>query len=212
MPRPLPQLAIVTLLALLSSMPAYAQLGFGFGANFDHFGDIEGNREATLDNATGYHVGVFYDLGLGPLGLRPGVYYVDVGEATVEFAEDFCSLDDGCNNVLDLTLIEVPIDIRVRAMTPIIKPYAVAGPVLRFADSDNEDIRESLNEFTVAGNIGAGLELNVPGFGLRVMPEIRYAFGVQSMVDDFEFLGSDFTAEGNDQRLNTWIVRLGVSF
>ena len=76
--------ALLTILLFgIGSPPAQAQLGVSAGLNFDSAGDIETttntNENETLDNATGYHIGVVYDLGLGPVNLRPGLLYRNVG-------------------------------------------------------------------------------------------------------------------------------------
>ena len=67
----------------IGSPPVQAQLGVSAGLNFDSAGDIETtantSENETLDNATGYHIGVVYDLGLGPINLRPGLLYRNVG-------------------------------------------------------------------------------------------------------------------------------------
>ena len=198
-------LALLTLSAGWLTRPAQAQLGIAAGLNYNDLGDIDtGSAETSFDNASGYHVGLFYDLAVGPLALRPGVYYMDVGE--FEDSEDI--FEEG----LDLNLIEVPVDVRLRlAPTPILTPYLMAGPVFRFASSDNDDFEEALEDINVAGNIGAGLELSLPGL-IRLYPEIRYTFGLSNFTrDEFEIGGQNFQIE-NDQRLNTFIIRLGVAF
>ena len=203
-------LAALALLFALAA-PARAQFGVAAGINLDRFGDIESTPRATIDNATGYHVGLFLDLPLGPLSVRPGVYFVDAGEVSFDVDGVFCGLPEGCPDGFDLTLIQVPIDLRLRVGTPFVKPYALAGPVLRFADSEDEPFRESLKEFAVAGSAGVGIELSPPGFGLRFYPELRYTFGIDSLVDDYEFLGATFESE-DDLTLSSWVLRLGVAF
>lgn len=191
--------------AVMLPQVASAQgLGIAAGANFDRLSDIEGDREASFENASGFHVGVFYDLPLGGVALRPGIYYMDVGTFDVESVES--SLQ-----TVDLSLIEVPVDVRVRMMTPLIAPYATFGPVLRFANSNDDEFSDALNNFTVAANVGVGLEIGAPGAPIRLFPEIRYSFGVSELTEDVEFLGTSFTAE-EEIRLNTFMVRLGISF
>lgn len=198
-------LAIVFALAAIVPQRAQAQ-GFGVlaGANFDNMSDISGDREATFENASGFHLGVFYDLPLGPVALRPALVYVNVGSFDAESGESLLG------NV-DLNLIEVPVDVRVRMMTPFIKPYAMAGPVLRFASTGDDELSESLANFSVAGNIGVGLEIGAPGAQIRLYPELRYSFGVTNIMDDVEFLGATFSAD-EDVRLSSFMLRLGVAF
>ncbi len=195
-------LILVTL--VLTPATASAQFGVAVGANFDSLSDITGEREATFDNASGFHVGVFYDLPLGGLALRPGLFYMNVGTFDVE------SVGSAVRDV-DLSLIEVPVDLRLRMMTPLIKPYASAGPVLRFASSSDDDFSESLTNFSVAANVALGLEIGAPGAQIRLFPELRYSFGITRMTEDIEFLGATFTAE-KELRLNSFMLRLGVAF
>jgi len=69
--RLFPAVLILVLMVCSAPRESHAQLGVAAGLNFDRLSDIDaGSRSATFDNATGYHVGVFYDLGLGPPGVR----------------------------------------------------------------------------------------------------------------------------------------------
>lgn len=199
------RLAPFILFAALFLVPnsASAQLGVAAGLNFDNFSDISGDRQATFDNANGYHVGVFYDLGAGPIGLRVGAFYRDVGDVDLTL--------DGVDDAFDLTMIDVPIDVRFNlTATPIIRPYLTAGPVLSFPSSGVEDYDNALADVSVSGNVGAGLAISLGG--LRLFPEVRYAIGVSRFMKDSFSIGSvDF--EANDvQRQNSVMLRLGIGF
>ncbi len=197
-------LAVLLFTATLSVGAAQAQgLGILAGANYNQLSDIEGDREATFDNASGYHVGVFYDLSLGPLSLRPAIVYVDVGEFDFE--------SENIDEQFDLQLVEVPVDARFRFGTPLLSPYVMAGPVFRFNASDNEGFEDAFEEVTVAGNVGFGLELSLPGVGLTFYPEFRYQFGLtQFFGDEFTVGGEEFTPS-DDPKLNAFMLRLGVA-
>ncbi len=190
-------LSSVCLLALLlsfsafGSTPARAQLGVAGGATFNSLSDVEGGTET----AVGYHVGLFYDLSLGPLAIRPGVFYMDVGEIQFE--------DESRN--FDLQMIQIPIDARLRVgATPFVIPYVMAGPVFRINASadDNENVEKE--DFSLAANAGIGVELALPGSGLRLYPEILYTFGIGSV--------AGFPASHDEARLNNFLVRLGIAF
>jgi hypothetical protein len=201
-------LSAFLLLLLAGAVPAaHAQLGIAAGANFDSYSDVQTSAgTASLDGATGYHVGLFYDLTLGPIGVRPGVYYVDLGEIEVP---------NGAlpptGNVLkvDLSLVEIPIDLRYRVLTPLAQPYLSAGPVFRIANSEDEDGAGSARDFTVAGAVGAGIDLGLPFFSPFL--EIRYQFGVDGLVDEFEVAGQPVSPD-DGTNLNSFMVRLGVTF
>jgi hypothetical protein len=203
-------IAFLGLLALLllgsfSATTAHAQIGFAIGANFNELSDIDSDPPATFDNATGFHIGVFYDLGVGPVALRPGLFYMDAGD----FDANGPSFDD---QSFDLQFIEIPVDVRFNVLTaPIVRPYVLAGPVFRFAQTSDDDFKDSLNDFSYAANVGFGLEIGSPVGGITLYPEFRYAFGISSITDDSEFLGANFTAD-EDQQFNAFMLRLGVSF
>lgn len=202
--------AALLLGATLATAPAaQAQLGVAGGANFDRLGDVEGDEDTGLnfDNATGYHVGLFYEFGAGPLRVRPGVFYMDVG--SFQSSESF----DEAEDEFDLNLVEVPIDLRFRFFPlPIVKPYLTAGPVFRFDVSGDEGFGEATEDFSFAGNVGGGLEISLPGSSLRLTPELRYSFGLTPVAEDYEALGIGFSPEDDESRLNNIMLRLGVSF
>lgn len=191
-------------LALFLVVPAQAQLGVAAGLNFESMDDIEtGSTRATFDNATGYHVGIFYDLGLGPAGLRLGLFYRDIGEVDVAFS--------GIQDTFSATMIDIPIDFRFNlTATPVIRPYVMAGPVFSFQSTDNADYEDALKDVSVAGNVGVGLALNLGG--IKLSPEFRYAVGISRfMEEDVTIRGVAFTAS-DVQRLNSIMLRVGLTF
>ncbi len=194
-------LGLLALFALAFAPAAHAQLGVAVGANFDSYSDVEVNsNNSGFDNATGYHIGLFYDLTLGPVGVRPGVYYVSLGDLEVRDA-----LVDAFT--ADLSLVEVPIDLRYRVITPLIQPYVSAGPVFRFANASDDNVE--VKDFTVGGAVGIGVDLGLPFFSPFL--EARYQFGVDGLVEDFEVGGTSFSVD-EGTNLNTFMIRLGVTF
>ncbi|HYE59235.1 MAG TPA: PorT family protein, partial [Rhodothermales bacterium] len=113
----------------------------------------------------------------------------------------------GVREEFDISLVEVPVDVRFRLPTPLVKPYVLGGPVFRIANQDDENFR--LNRLTIAGAAGVGLEVSALGF--RPYIEARYQFGVQRFIDDFEIGNVEFESE-NDAKLNTFMLRLGLTF
>lgn len=200
-----PRFLLPCLLALCSfTAAAEAQIGVAAGLNFDSLGDIETNSgKSTFDNATGWHLGIFANLGLGPLGLRPGLYYrqangveLNVLNTTTDF---------------DINLVEIPIDVQLHlGALPILKPYLFAGPVFSFANSD--EIEEGLTDFSVAGNLGFGLNLDPPVLP-SVFLEMRYAFGVSRLLEERIDFGNNFVLEADaGPKMNSFMLRAGVSF
>ncbi len=195
-------LVVCLLVGALAAQPAQAQLGVGVGLNFENLDDFEtGSADATYENSTGYHVGVFYDLAVGPLALRPGIFYRETGSYVVE------------GQAFDLSLIEIPIDVRFRLFAlPFVKPYLLAAPVISLPQGD-EDFGDGLEDMALTANVGLGVELSPPGLGFTFMPELRYAFGLSSYFSDEEFDLGPVTVNPEDRPTSTaFMLRLNVGF
>lgn len=203
----LPGLATLALAAFLFAQPAQAQLGVAAGLNFDTFGDIEAtDRQTTFENASGYHVGIFYDLAVGPLGIRPGVFFRNISD--VKF--DVVGVALGREPAFDLNLIEIPLDVRVRMPFPLVKPYALAAPVISFASTDDREFKDNIKDMNVSANIGVGLEIALP-IGPKLFPEIRYGFGLTRFMEEEVVIGGTTIRADDAQRMNTVMLRLGIA-
>ncbi len=203
MPRILSTVLLVSVLAF-TPFSSHAQLGVAAGLNFASIDDIDvaGGR-GNFDSATGYHIGAFYDLGLGPAGLRLGLFYRDMGDVDVSLA--------GLRESFDVSMIDIPVDFRFNVLaTPVIRPYILAGPVFSFASTDNDDFDDALTDVQVGGNVGLGLSVNI-GVA-RLFPELRYSVGLSRFLeDDAAVRGVRFTAD-DTQRQNSVMLRLGILF
>lgn len=198
--------ALILITCLMSSDVVRAQgLGISAGANFTELGDIEASdREATFENATGWHIHLWFDLPLGPVAVRPGVRYMDMGELFAQASIE--NVVTGVDEDQVVTLLEIPIDVRFRLGLPIISPYVMAGPVLRFpAGSDDEDRLES---FSLAGGAGIGLELGLGG--MKLYPELKYTFGITRFTQDSYEIGGVTISPDEDQRLNAVMLSIGI--
>lgn len=196
-------LLVTALLLTASTQTADAQgLGLSVGANFNELSDIDsGDREATFDNATGWHLHLWVDLPAGPIALRPGIRYMDAGAV---FQDDDLVIPD---EEQAISLLEIPIDLRYRFTVPIVTPYVLAGPVLRFP-TGNDDDSDRLQSFSVAANLGVGAELGLAG--LRVYPELKYTFGITRFTEEeYELGGVTFQAD-DSQHLNAIMLSLGI--
>lgn len=200
-----PAFALLLLTALVGPAPAQAQLGISAGANFTELSDIDtGDTQATFDNASGWHAHLWYDIPLGPVAIRPGVRYMDAGTLFEEasFDDPLAGADDE-----SASLFEIPVDVRLRLRMPMITPYVMAGPVLRFpTGSDDEDRFES---FSLAGGAGVGLELGLGG--MRLYPELKYTFGITRFTKDSYQIGGVTISPDEDQRLNAVMLSIGIS-
>lgn len=203
--------ALLALLLLgVAGGPAQAQLGVSAGANFDSVEDIkaEAGNGGTLENATGYHLGVVYDFGVGPLNFRPGVFYRKIG--TFEFPE---LRSDGSTIESDVSAIEVPVDVRLTFVAlPVVSAYLLGGPNAVFPRSDGE-FENELEDVSYTFNIGVGAGISVPGVDLTLQPELRYEFGATDYVSETFQLGDDGpTFEPTDRKISAFALRLNVLF
>lgn len=208
---PVPRVFLCTLFALIllgSAVPAHAQLGIAGGLNFESGSDIEVSTadNATFDNATGYHVGVVYDLGLGPVSLRPGLIYRRVG--TFQFSG---SAFPGGESRYDVSAWEVPLDLRFSLLPSVIRPYLLGGPMVTFPQGE-EEFDDAVDELSFSLNIGAGVEIAVPGSPFVFQPELRYEFGATDYIsDDFEIGDAEFHPQ-ESPRFSALGLRLHVLF
>jgi len=198
----------VLLLLGLVATPAQAQLGVAAGANFDSVSDIQdsGSAQDIQKNSTGYHIGVVYDLGLGPVSLRPGLFYRKVG------GYDFSDVQGADVDDLDVTAFEVPVDVRVTVFPfPLVSPYVVGGPNAFLPRSSEDDFDDDFEDISFTFNVGVGADVSLPGVGLTLQPEFRYEFGASDYIsDDFEVGGTNFSP--SDRSLSAYALRLNVLF
>jgi len=205
--------AFSTLLALVlmagTVAPAQAQFGVAGGLNFESadFIDTATTENATLDNSTGYHLGVVYELGLGPATLRPGVFYRRVG--TFEFSQ---SALPGNENRFDVSAWQVPVDLRFTVLpTPLVSPYVLAGPMATFPRGE-DDFDDATEEISYSFNIGLGANISLPATSLKIQPELRYEFGASKFIkDDFEIGDTSFSPQ-DTPRFNAFGLRVNVLF
>lgn len=205
--------AVAPLVALfvlaLSASPAQAQLGVAGGLAFESAGDIQTSttQSAALENSTGYHIGVVYEIGAGPVSIRPGFFYRRVG--TYEFRGQ----TGAASSSYDVSTYEIPVDVRLTVLpTPVLSPYVLAGPMASFPTSSDE-FDEALEDYSVSGNIGAGVEISLPAVPFTLQPELRYEFGLTKFADDDDLEIGDRTVSLQEEpKFSAFSVRLHVLF
>lgn len=200
-------LSVILLLGL--AVPAHAQLGVAGGLNFESAGDIEtsANDNGTFDNSTGYHLGVVYELGLGPATIRPGFFYRRVG--TFDFSTS--ALPSG-ENRFDVSAWQVPVDLRFTVLpTPLVSPYVLAGPMVTLPRGEDE-FEDATEEVSYSLNVGLGANISLPATSLKLQPELRYEFGATKFIkDDFEIGGTEFNPQ-DSPRFSAFGLRLNILF
>lgn len=200
-------LYVVLALLVLRPEVAWAQLGMSVGLNFNRLSDIKvGDARATFDNSQGWHVAIWFDLPLGPVAIRPGLRYMDAGALYQGFQDDLS--DQPVPEGFDVSLLEIPIDVRYRMTLPFLTPYVMAGPVLRFPSRADRAIEDNLKAFSLAGSLGVGVEVNL--LGLRLYPELQYTFGITAFADEFSVGDVAFVPDAR-QHLNAVMLRVGIA-
>jgi hypothetical protein len=212
-PSPPPHWALLAaFLLILGTAPAQAQFGITGGLNFESTDDIRNSAggEAAFDNSTGYHLGVVYNLGIGPVDIRPGFLYRRVG--TYELRDIPTEAGNALDGSFDVTAYEVPVDLRFTVLpTPVVSPYLLAGPQFTFVNGE-DDFDDATEDLSFSLNVGAGTDITLPGLPITLQPELRYEFGATTFVkDDFEIGDVDFEPQ-DEPRFSAFSVRLTVLF
>lgn len=199
-----------TFLGLSGGAPQIAsgQLGVAGGLNFESADDLgNGGADATLENRTGYHFGLVYDLDVGAINIRPGLIYRRVGTYEFEVGDV-----DVATESFDVSAIEAPLDVRFPVLsTPYLGPYVLAGPMLTLPRGE-DDFGEAVNDLSFSFNVGFGVRIGGADGGLQFLPELRYEFGATKFIeDDFEIAGQEFSPQ-SDPRFSALSLRLHVLF
>ncbi len=196
----------ILLVSAVRGPEATAQrFGVTVGLNYQQLSDVSYNSlETRFKSKEGWHVGAWFEFSLGPVGVRPGLRYLDAGHLFEGLNDTFPATRDQ----FDVSMVEVPLLFRYGISSPVIGPYAFAGPVFRFPSFTDKVLSNDLAPVSVAAEAGLGLQITIGG--LRLYPEIAYTFGLTNFIQDE--LVIDFvtlTPEGQ-QRLNTAMLRLSV--
>ncbi|NNE35295.1 MAG: outer membrane beta-barrel protein [Rhodothermales bacterium] len=201
----------LVLCALIASTVCFvpsvsAQVGVAAGLNFENLGDIQAtSRRATFDNSTGYHIGIYFDLGGGKVSLRPGLFYRDAGDVV---------LSEGLQeSVFDLSTIEVPLDVRVKLVpSSVVSPYVLGGPVVAFASSSDDGFNDAVRNLLLSANAGIGIDLAMGSIVLS--PELRFAFSVNRWLEENRTIRVGGATISSDEvsRQSAVMLRLGLSF
>ncbi len=181
--------------------------GVSAGGNFQRLSDISIDELSTqFESQTGWHVGAWLELPLGPAGLRGGARYMAAGMLFEGLQSSFPSAREN----FDISLVELYLLLRLGIPSQIISPYAFAGPVFRIPSSSDDDINEDLRILSYAGEIGGGIKI---GLGpINLYPEIAYVFGLTRFIEDELILQLISREIGDPQRLNMAMLRLSVGF
>jgi len=189
-------------LALATPLAATAQIGIVGGYNRDTIEDfLPANGFDFTDLANGFHVGIFFNVNIGLVGIRPAIIYHRVPDLVASAGE--------ARTQFDIELVEIPLDVRLRLPIPVFRPYLLAGPVFSFPSTSVTNINRLLNDRPIRAEFGAGLELDL---GFKLWPEIRYGRGLGPLMGSGIPLGEGTLLGEGEPRLDTFTLRLGISF
>ena len=190
--------ALLATSAALTAPTASAQIIPQFGiAGGLNFGSLSDAGSLDIGSSTGYHIGLYAQVGVASFAVRPGLFYQRVGELELPTTQGVGVLDE-----FSVSYVLVPIDLIYKPLpTPLIKPYLLAGPEFRIASGDLADAAfgdDGARSFTTAINIGIGAQFGAV-IGPKVFGELRYAFDLSGV------------SEGDDSvKVNVVMLRVGL--
>ena len=159
---------LVLSIALLSTVfYMNAQSGFGVkgGLSYNTNGELSEfvNETGTIienegKGKSGYNVGIYGKIGLGPIYLKPELVYT---KTTSEYELNSEIVD------YKIARLDMPVLVGLKLIGPL---SVFAGPAFQYTlENDFNDIKynDIENEFTVGFNFGAGLDLGRLGLDVR---------------------------------------------
>jgi len=191
-------------LGLICALPtaAEAQIGILAGYNRDTLAEFLPENGFDLTEFTdGYHVGVFLNFNLATFSIRPALIYHRMPELVAMAGDERVQFD--------IDMVEIPLDFRIRLPLPAVQPYVLGGPVLTFPSSTFSGVDDLLTARPVRAEFGVGVELDL---GFRLWPEVRYGFGISSLMGSDVAVGSRVLQGDGEPRHDTLTLRLGISF
>ncbi|MHB1107883.1 MAG: outer membrane beta-barrel protein [Lutibacter sp.] len=158
------RILVLSMALLLTAFYANAQSGFGIkgGLSYNSNGSLKNDVNAVIDNEgsgkSGYNIGIYGKLALGPIYLRPELVYT---KTTSEYELNSENVD------YKIARLDMPVLVGLKLIGPL---SIFAGPAFQYTlENDFNDIKynDIENEFTVGFNFGAGLDLGRLGLDVR---------------------------------------------
>ena len=181
---------------LATFMITNAQSDFGIkaGLSYNSNGKL---KDATteignvIDNKgsgkSGFNIGFYGKLDLGPIYLRPELVYT---KTSSEY-----ELNSGSTEDYKISKIDVPVLVGIKLIGPI---NVFAGPAFQYyLDNDLKGLNfeDIENEFSVGINIGASVELG------RLGIDVRYERGLSENEANWSNAGETFTLDSRPEQI-----------
>lgn len=184
----------IVFLATLFLVNAQSGYGIKAGISYNSNGEL---KEFTQDvtNAyedggkgkSGFNIGFYGKLDLGPIYLRPELVYT---KTTSEY-----KLNTGSTEDYKISKLDIPVLVGIKLIGPV---NVFAGPAFQYyLDNDLKGISISdvENEFSVGLNIGASIELG------RLGIDVRYERGLSENEANWSNASETFTLDSRPEQI-----------
>lgn len=170
-----------------------AQSGFGIkaGLSYNSNGKLLDETGTIIDSKgsgkSGYNVGIYDQLDLGPIYLRPELVYT---KTTSEYTLNTGGVED-----YKIARLDMPVLVGLKLIGPL---NVFAGPAFQYIlENDFRGIKADniKNDFTVGVNLGASIELG------RLGLDVRYERGLSSNEANWTKAGETFTLDSRPEQI-----------
>jgi opacity protein-like surface antigen len=202
-------IGIAACLVVLFSMAAFAQMKIqpGIAVGVTNFSEKYSGSGVTItpDSRMGFSAGAVLDIGLMDLiSIEPGLFYTTRGMKMENSGTTFTE---------NLSYLSVPVHVKVKFTSPVVKPYALAGLNLGLLMSAKDkvegggataeqDIKDSANSVDMGLDFGVGVDFALPA--LTPFVEFVYYVGLMDLPKDLP--------SGVSVKSNGWEIKGGLKF
>ncbi|NOR29127.1 MAG: outer membrane beta-barrel protein [Lutibacter sp.] len=185
------RIALLSYTLFATFLIANAQSGFGIKGGLSYNSNGELNQVSDIykndgKGKSGFNIGLYGKLDLGPIYLRPELVYTKTTSEYVLNSE---------NVNYKISKIDVPVLVGFKLFGPI---DIFAGPAFQYyLDNDLKGLNfESIdNEFSLGMNIGASIELG------RIGVDVRYERGLSKNESNWTNASETFTLDSRPEQL-----------
>jgi len=187
---------LFSIVLIASFIAVSAQSGFGIkaGLSYNSNGEFKEFSNEVTDiyknegsGKSGFNVGFYGKLDLGPIYLRPELVYT---KTTSEY-----ELNSGSTEDYKISKLDMPVLVGIKVIGPL---NVFAGPAFQYyLDNDLKGLNfnDIENEFSVGINIGASIELG------RLGLDVRYERGLSENEANWSNAVETFTLDSRPEQL-----------